>query len=212
MPALTAPIETTAPASTQPVTELLQAAGRGEQDAWKEILNRYGRLVSAVVRSHRLQEADARDAEQRTWLRLVENNQQVRDPERLGGWLSTTASRECLRIMRDRRPVAQLAEADAVPDPGCNVEERVVDRETAAQLWAIVDTLSPRRRRMVHALFADNPAPYADIARATGIPVGSLGPTRARVLVQLRRMLDEPASDRPRRLPGNRQRCGQVSG
>lgn len=187
------PSDPTEPAS---VTELLHAAGRGEQHAWEEILRRYGRLVATVVRSFRLQEADARDAEQRTWLRLVENHQRVREPEHLGGWLSTTAGRECLHILRARRVVADLSDAETIPDAHADIEQLVLDAETAAWLWAAVDTLPPRRQRVVRALFCDDPAPYAEIARTTGLPVGSLGPTRARVLRQLRGLLENPGPTR----------------
>jgi DNA-directed RNA polymerase specialized sigma24 family protein len=47
---------------------------------------------------------------------------------------------------------------------------------------------------VVRALFTDERTPYAEVARATGIPVGSLGPTRARVLRQLRQLLEEDGS------------------
>jgi DNA-directed RNA polymerase specialized sigma24 family protein len=57
----------------------------------------------------------------------------------------------------------------------------------------VVTLLPPRGRAVVHALFADEKTPYSEVARATGIPVGSLGPTRARVLRQLRQLLDETA-------------------
>ena len=64
--------------------------------SWDEILRRYGKLVSATVRTFRLQEADAVDAMQMTWLRLAENAHRVRFPERLGGWLaSTRAANAC---------------------------------------------------------------------------------------------------------------------
>lgn len=84
----------------RPVTTLLQRAGEGDHDAWEQLTFRFGRLVRAVVRRHRLQEADSRDAEQRTWLRLIECHRAVREPEHLGAWLSTTARRECLSILR----------------------------------------------------------------------------------------------------------------
>ena len=40
------------------------------------------------------------------------------------------------------------------------------------------------------ALFADDGRSYARISQDFGIPVGSIGPTRARVLAQLRRQLN----------------------
>ncbi len=175
------------------VAALLHAAGRGDRGAWEEIVRRYGGLVTATVRAFRLQEADAADAEQRTWLRLVEHHRGVRDPAHLGGWLATTATRECLGILRAQRGVTDLADADALPDPQ-DVEQRVVDADEAARLWNVVTLLPPRGRAVVRALFADERTPYAEVARSTGIPVGSLGPTRARVLRQLRRLLDEDAA------------------
>lgn len=170
---------------------LLGAAARGDDRAWEEIVRRYGGLVTATVRTFRLQEADAADAEQRTWLRLVEHHRRLRDPGHLGGWLTTTATRECLGILRAHRVVADLADVDALPDPDNDVEQRVIDADEAARLWNVVTLLPPRGRAVVHALFAAEKTPYAEVARATGIPVGSLGPTRARVLRRLRQLLDE---------------------
>ena len=177
------------------VTGLLDAVARGDRRAWEEIVRRYEGLVTATVRAFRLQEADAADAEQRTWLRLVEHHASVRDPEHLGGWLTTTATRECLGILRGHRLVVDLADVDAVPDPQGDVEQRIIDADEAAHLWNVVTLLPPRGRAVVTALFADERIPYAEVSRATGIPVGSLGPTRARVLRQLRQLLaDAPTA------------------
>ena len=184
----------TAPTTTQDLrnTELLALAAQGDNRAWAEVVSRYRGLVTAVVRNYRLQDADARDAEQRTWLRLVEHLGSLRDPDRLGGWLSTTASRECLRIVREGQSVTAL-EMDAVPTADPGVEEQVVDADTAARLWRIVGTLPPRGRTIMNALFADEPRPYAEVARATGIPIGSLGPSRARLIDRVRRRFDDGA-------------------
>ena len=180
------------PPSTTPAAgndQLLRAAGGGDERAWTEIVERYRGLVSAVVRSYRLQDADAHDAEQRTWLRLVEHRGAVRDPERLGGWLATTASRECLRMLRESRAVV-TDELDAVPDPDRTVEDQVVDADTVSRLWRIVAALPPRGRTIMMELFAEEPRPYAEVARATGIPIGSLGPSRARLIDRVRRSFD----------------------
>jgi RNA polymerase sigma factor (sigma-70 family) len=175
-----------------PVTgndQLLQSARSGDERAWTEIVRRYRGLVTAVVRSYRLQDADAHDAEQRTWLRLVEHRDAVRDPERLGGWLATTASRECLRILRESRAVV-TDELDAVPDPNRAVEDQVVDADTVSRLWTIVAALPPRGRSIMMELFGEDPRPYSEVARATGIPVGSLGPSRARLIGRVRRSFE----------------------
>jgi RNA polymerase sigma factor (sigma-70 family) len=185
----------TAPARTGAANgELLRSAGRGDEQAWTEIVLRYEGMVGAIVRSYRMQDADARDAEQRTWLRLVEHRGAVRDPERLGGWLATTASRECLRILRENRAIVS-DELDAVPDALPAVEDQVVDADTVSRLWTIVSDLPPRGRTIMSELFAEDPRPYAEVARETGIPIGSLGPSRARLIERVRRTFDMGTPD-----------------
>ncbi|MGH3781607.1 MAG: RNA polymerase sigma factor [Pseudonocardiaceae bacterium] len=178
--------------ATSKVADLLPRVGDGDSEAWEEILRRYDTLVSATVRSFRLQDADRLDVVQTTWLRLAENAHRVRHPERLGGWLATTARRECLRILRQIRPVAHHFETDleAVADPSVGPEQSAIQTDSTRRLWKHVDELSPRRRILLRALFTDNARPYAEIASNVGIPLGAIGPTRTRALQQLRDRLE----------------------
>jgi hypothetical protein len=80
--------------------ELLSRMRKRERAAWDEMVHRYGTVVTTTVRSFRLQDPDALDAVQMTWLRLAENLDRIKFPERLDGWLATTARRECLQILR----------------------------------------------------------------------------------------------------------------
>lgn len=179
--------------TTLSVTELLLRIREGDSAAWEEIVRRYGKLVSATVRSFRLQEADALDAAQMTWLRLAENTHRVQFPERLGGWLATTARRECLHILRQKNPTARFIDVapETVADPAVEPEQRVIDADITRRLWKLVDELSPRQRTVLHTLFTNNPRTYTEVARAAGIPPGGIGPTRARALQQLRRRANE---------------------
>src|SRR3954451_24443861 len=108
---------------------LLLRIRNGDGAAWDEIMRRYGKLVTTTVRSFRLQEADALDAAQMTWLRLAENTHRIQFPERLGGWLATTARRECLHILRQVKPMPGLVDMtpDAVADPSAGPEQHVID-------------------------------------------------------------------------------------
>jgi RNA polymerase sigma factor (sigma-70 family) len=182
--------------TTSTVSDLLLRVGEGESAAWGEICRRYGKLVSATVRSFRLQEADALDAAQMTWLRLAENAHRIRFPERLGGWLVTTARRECLHILRLANAAGGIGIApEAVVDPSVGPEQRVIDADTSRTLWKLVAELSPRRRTLLWTLFTDNSWSYAEVADVAGIPPGGIGPTRARALQQLRRRLNEQELD-----------------
>jgi RNA polymerase sigma factor (sigma-70 family) len=192
----TAPIDDVPADATSNMVDLLPRLGDGDSTAWQEILRRYGTLVSATVRSFRLQDADTLDAVQTTWLRLAENAHRVRHPERLGGWLATTARRECLRIRRQITPLPNLFDTalEAVADPSAGPEQITIEADSTRVLWEHVDELPSRRRALVRALFADKVRTYAEIARAVGIPSGGIGPTQARALQQLRARLDKHRS------------------
>lgn len=179
--------------TTDSVADLLLGVRDGDSAAWDELLHRYGKLITTTVRSFRLQDADALDAGQMTWLRLAENAHRVLFPEKLGGWLATTARRECLHILRQtkRAPALTNTTPETVADPSTGPEQRVIDADTARTLRKLVDELSPRQQTLLRALFTDNPRPYAEVARTAGIPPGGIGPTRARALQHLRDKLNE---------------------
>ncbi|WP_346179633.1 sigma-70 family RNA polymerase sigma factor, partial [Streptomyces cuspidosporus] len=180
-----------------PTSDLLDLLARGDAAAWRDTIARYERLVRARVRGFRLQPADADDAVSATWLRLAQNADKITDVARLPGWLSTVAGRECLRII-DRTAHAGIPAEDAgalVADPAPGPEQRAIDADLAAALHALVAGLPRRRRLLVAALFGDEGWSYERISRVTGIPTGSIGPTRARALDQLRRMAAEQGLD-----------------
>lgn len=175
------------------VAELLRRAGDGDRAAWEEMMRCFRGVVFRTVRSFRLQDADAHDAMQTTWLRFVENCHQIQFPENLDCWLATVASRECLRILRnsEHTPNQNSTAVETVVDPAVGPEQHVINMDTAQTLRDLVAELAPRKRILLRALFADELSPYAEVSRVTGIPSGSIGPTRARVLRQLRQKLDE---------------------
>src|SRR5436305_2507576 len=174
--------------ATDSLAGLLQGVGNGDPAAWDEIYCRFGKLVSTTVRSFRLQEADALDAMQTTWLRLAEHAHRVQFPERLGGWLATTARRECLHILRHSKlgPIFTDVAPEPSSDPSTAPEQRAIDADTTQTLRKLIDELSPRRRTLMRLLFTDDRCSYDEVARITGIPLGGIGPTRARALRQLR--------------------------
>ena len=190
------PVTTSNDASTDAasnITDLLARAGNGEPGAWEETLRRYSTLVWATVRSFRLQDADTLDAVQTTWLRLAEHAHRIRHPQGLGAWLTTTARRECLRILRHITSIAHSPQTieEAVADPSTSPEHVVIEAETTRWLWKQVDELPPRRPAVLRALLSENPQRYAQITTTTGIPPGGIGPTRNRALQQLREEIDE---------------------
>ena len=169
------------------VTELVNAAADGDGQAWGEIIARYNDLVRATVAGFRLQQADAADAVQNTWLRALERIGTVREPERLGGWLTTTAARECLAVLRrSKRELPVDAFVDQIAWTGPTPESRVLHAERDRAMDAAVAQLPTRRRDLVNAIFRGADNDYVQVSRSTGMPIGSIGPTRGRALVELR--------------------------
>jgi RNA polymerase sigma factor (sigma-70 family) len=185
-------------AAARPATtgELLHAAATGDRLAWNELVHRFEPVVAGTILDLGLQPADARDAAQRTWLQMVENHSKIRKPDALGGWLRTTARHECLRIIRERWRLDPLDDPDspAFRDVAVDVEQAVVDADTVRRLRHLITTLPPRSALLLTELFRDEPPGYAELAHLTGIPIGSIGPTRGRALHLLRRLFDDGAS------------------
>jgi RNA polymerase sigma factor (sigma-70 family) len=166
---------------------LLENAARGAEWAWRDIVDRYSTLVSSVCRHYRIRGADAEDVSGAVWLNLVTHLAHIRDAEALPGWLRTTTRHECLRLLRHRnRQIPTDAAMIGDPaDPGFDdaligEERRVAARHAFAQL-------PPRDQRLLSMLMCDPPRSYREISATLGIPVGSIGPSRARCLARARR-------------------------
>jgi RNA polymerase sigma factor (sigma-70 family) len=175
------------------VAAAVEAAASGDRLAWDALVDRYTATLWAVARSHRLPQPEAADVVQTTWLRFVEHLARLRDPARAGAWLVTTARRESLRaIRRSARSVPTDDElrleagADRVAEPG--PEEAVVAGEERARLWAALSGLDDRCRHLLRMLVADPAPSYEEVGAALDMPIGSIGPTRARCLDRLRRL------------------------
>jgi RNA polymerase sigma factor (sigma-70 family) len=176
----------TAPAASP--GELLRQAAAGDQFAWNAIVDRFSGLVWSTARAHRLSREDASDVAQTTWLRLVENLDRIREPDRLGAWLATTARHESLRIIRRGGREQPTDEPDLfeVPDDDA-VDRLLLEQERDGKLWRAFAALSDRCKTLLRILMADEPPSYDEIGAALGMPVGAIGPTRMRCLDQLRR-------------------------
>lgn len=180
---------------SDPVPGWVRAAAAGDQRAWDLLVDRFAGLVWAICREHRLSDSDAADTVQLTWLRLLENLGRIRDPQRLAGWLATTCRRECLAVLRrSRTTVPTTADSlDLVMGGSGAADQAVLATEQRAILWQAFTRLSDWCQQVLRALILDaedGPPSYRLVAAQLQTPVGGLGPTRARCLSQLRKLLD----------------------
>jgi RNA polymerase sigma factor (sigma-70 family) len=171
--------------------DLLSAAIAGQESAWVALFNRFSTALHAVARSCRLNEHDAHDVAQTTWLRLLENAHRIRSPEALGAWLAITARRECLRLIRisaRERSTDPCELPEGAASTAVNVQ--ILESERTAGLQRAIEGLPAHQRSLLHVLAADPAPSYEQISAALDIPIGSIGPTRGRALAALRRDAD----------------------
>lgn len=168
---------------------LVRSSRDGDEQAWNELVRRHAHLVVAVTRQYRMPAPDAQDVSQTVWLRLVEHLATIREPAALAGWIVTTAKHECLRLLRSGTrtvPVDPLTGRVLDRSATADVDGDLLAAERYQALRDGLAELAPHQRELLVLLSSDPPPPYAEISRRLGIPIGSIGPTRSRILEKLR--------------------------
>jgi RNA polymerase sigma factor (sigma-70 family) len=178
--------------SSDSIGELLLNAAEGDREAWRILVDQYHRLVWSVIRGFRFDPATSEDVFQTVWQRLMENCGKIRDPERLPGWLSTTTRNEALRVVRhQKRQVPSEFEYDVSDPTVVGFDERLIDDETQRAALRAFARLPEDAQELLRLFCADPPIDYHTISEMVDRPVGSLGPTRARILDKLRKLMTE---------------------
>jgi RNA polymerase sigma factor (sigma-70 family) len=172
------------------VSDLVARAIDGDRRAWDDLVDRFTRLVWHVILGFRqLDAATQADIHQTTWLRLAERLDTIRDPDRLGSWLASTARNECIRLLRsaDRETPTATIDLGAAEEP---LDRHLLDSERDAHLWRAFGQLDDRSQALLRLLVADPPFTYDEISELLDMPRGSIGPTRQRCLASLRTLLE----------------------
>lgn len=178
---------------------LVAACLEGDHSAWEVLIARYQRLIYSIPIKARLSQDDAADIFQSVCLKLYEKLATIRDSERISSWLITTTSRECWRLSaRNRRESVPTASGDdddsflkEIPAKGPLADEQRETLDQQHQVRQAVEALPDRCRELITMLFYQkDELSYVDIAGRMRMPVPSVGPTRARCLEKLRKLLE----------------------
>lgn len=181
--------------------QLLLACRNGDQAAWEALITRYQRLIYAIPRRAGLDDDQAADVFQEVFTTLFQKLDDIDQPERLHSWLVTTARRKTWRVISKERnsqyrvtddesdsaeELSKIADEAALPD------EVLLKLEEQHRVRTAVATLDDRCRKLLTMLFYEaEPPSYAEIATSLGTSEGSIGPTRARCLEKMLRLLDK---------------------
>ncbi|MFE6282268.1 RNA polymerase sigma factor [Streptomyces sp. NPDC057877] len=181
------------------VGALVQSAVDGDAAAWKALVEGLSPLVWSVVRAHRLSDADAHEVYQTVWFRFAQHLGRIREPEKTGSWLASTARHESLKVIRSSRRLTptddpQLLDRvseDRTPEQSLlDSEEAAAQSERIRRMWQEFEELGERCRQLLRVLMSSPPPSYQEVSAALGIAVGSIGPLRQRCLRRLRARLD----------------------
>jgi RNA polymerase sigma factor (sigma-70 family) len=177
--------------------DLIRRCREGNAGAWHQLLNKYERLVYSIALRYGLSRDDAADIAQITFTILIQSLDSLAEDSRLGPWLATVARRHTWRLLeRNRREAAsERLEATDVAESavllGKSDAESIEHWELTEWLDAGLSKISENCRKLLLALyFQPERSSYAEVAERLDMPIGSIGPSRARCIKRLKQVLN----------------------
>lgn len=181
---------------------LVASALQRDQRAWRALVDRLKGVAWKVLYSYDLSEEDRNDAFASTFFRLHEHLADIREVEKLPGWVATTARNEANALSRRRSKLVPMAELPLREAVATDLGEGLEHDELRRALFAAFRRLPAELQALMRLVSADPPIGYDEIGRLLNLPHGSIGPTRARCLQRLRSSPElapffDGGSDRP---------------
>ena len=173
----------------------------GEARAWEALVRRHERLVYSIGRSYRLGDEDMADVFQDVFAALLKGLPRLREGRTLVRWLSSTYERIArTTALKRRREAAREDHAEEtfanLADQGEAVGADLEKVERQHQVRMALGAVPERCKRLLEALYYEDPTPsYTELSQRLGVPVGSLGPTRARCMERLRGHFEEVSGE-----------------
>ena len=167
---------------------LIQACLDGKDAAWRELIERYGRLVYSIPLRYGLSSVDADDVFQNVFTIVFNQLARLRNQKLMAAWLITITWREARRVAKHTHIQNDLDEdMEDNQSPPLDQLQRWEQQHIVHQ--ALRQLESPCRE-LLTILFLETPTPsYEEIAKRLGMPIGSIGPTRARSFKKLESIL-----------------------
>ena len=173
--------------------DLIVACQQGDELAWSTFIARYDRLLYYILDQYHLPPEEIADIVQNSFISLLDKLDGFNESYNFKAWLKTVAKRQAWRYLENRRREDVGSDENAsdsiIPD---YMDKDAIDRnKQKMQLHEGVLSLNERcKRLLIHLYFDDPTPPYEEIAEELGMPLGSIGPTRARCLKKLRQIIE----------------------
>jgi RNA polymerase sigma factor (sigma-70 family) len=166
--------------------ELIDRYRRGDHSAFEQLHRAYSPLIRRACRSQRVPTADVDDVEQDVWNSFCRYPPTLQRADGLSSWLWVTTVRACHRGRRQPATVSLDAAPD-IPSPETSGPDiHVLREESRLLVGALLSSIPASERQLIELVFRDERPNYQDISATMQRPVGSIGPTRSRILRKLR--------------------------
>ena len=165
--------------------QLVARCRAGDEDAWRELVDRFSRYVYAIaVQGFRLGAADAEDVFQEVFARAYERLDGLRDDEAIRPWLAQLTRRLCIDSRRasSREHLSDEEAAEGLDETLTQLDEALVVHEALA-------LLPDHCREILDRFFARDES-YRTIGDALDLPAGTIASRISRCLVKLRESLE----------------------
>lgn len=177
--------------------ELVERARGGDDSAWETIVRKYQNLLYSIPLRAGLRRDSASDVLQEVFTTLFQKIETLEKPEFLRAWLVTTTQHKTIHFIHreNRGKPKSIDELEStigfeVIDPSLAPDESLIQLEREKQIEDALAAIDDRCRRLLTLLYLNqHQIPYAEIARMLDLPLGSIGPTRARCLEKLIKLL-----------------------
>jgi len=169
------------------LAELTTSALAGDERAWRTLVDTLKGVVWKTLYGFDMSEDDRKDAFASTFFRLYERLGSIREPEKLPGWLATTARNEAHTVLRRKGKLVPVADLPVGAFTGGDHDEAILDDELHQALRSAFTSLPAKAQAVLRLVCADPPIPYDEISQILDMPRGSIGSLRRRYLEQLRR-------------------------
>jgi RNA polymerase sigma-70 factor (ECF subfamily) len=161
--------------------ELVMRCRRGDQEAWRELVERHARLVNGVLRGvFRLASHDAEDVFQEVFTRVYVRLGSLRDEHAVGSWIAQIARNAALDQLRS---ASDLTSEDGIEDRA--FDEPFAALEQSLAVRSALARLPSQQQEILDRFFARDES-YHTIGAVLGIPAGTIASRISRALSALR--------------------------
>ena len=170
---------------------LFDAYTRGDESAFARIYQTLkGEIYMFALKITKSRE-DAEDIVLQTFTRLWENKERIESPLHMRRWAFLTSRNLCINVLREKRTPRQLTDEMLFDIPGSEVdalEQEQVWTAAVEQLWMMVGSLPPMRRKVLLMRFRENKS-MEEIASLLGLRPQTVYNHMAKAKEQMRKLM-----------------------